>query len=227
MDRKYRRRRNRRSRMRRDKSGAPRRSLRMGVSTVHRFKETALWGAGPLAATANATSAGIITFKLGDLNNILSFKSLFDLFKITGVRVKILPRWSSGDVLASSTFAAGFPLLYIAENRDPYVPAPISVGDILNDDGCKIIRLNKPVNLYLKNPKAEIKDAEGVSLPFQFNSSSTRLQPWLTTGGSLQSLDQSGVEHFGYRYWLDNSQCTSLINVDVYITYYFSMKEQD
>lgn len=209
--------------------GAARRNyrLRPALSVVHKFKETCTWARGPLFAPANSSQPGLMTFQLNDLNNFMSFKGLFDLYKITGVKVKILPRWSSGDVLASQLGQAGFPVLHIAENRDPYVPAPSSIADLLNDDGCKSIRMNKPITLFLRNPKAEIKDADGTSLPFQFNASAKMLQPWLTTGGNLQSIDQSTVNHYGFRYWLDNTLCSQPVNVEVYTTLYFSMKEQD
>lgn len=203
------------------------RRLRPALPVTHKFKETCVWSGGPLHAPTNSVSNGIMTFVFNDLNNIVSYRGLFDLYKITGVKVRIVPRWSSGDVLASQLGQAGFPMLYVAENRDPYVPAPTSLGDILNDDGVKIIRLNKPITMFLKNPKAEIKDVSGNSLPFQFNSSSKSLQPWLTTGGNSQSVDQSTVNHYGFRYWLDNTLCGSPINIDVFTTYYFSMKEQN
>lgn len=195
-------------------------------SGVHRFKETCLWS-GTISAPNNNTNQGLMTFTLNDLVNVASFKALFDLYKITGVKVRIVPRWSSGDVLAAQLGQAGFPMLYMAENRDPYVPAPTSVGDILNDDGVKIMRLNRPYSMYLKNPKPEIRDANGVSLPFQFNSSSKALQPWLTTGGNAQSVDQSIVPHSGYRWYLDNTLCSQPVTFQVYTTYYFTMKEQD
>lgn len=202
------------------------RRLRPAGSSVHRFKEVCIYPGG-LNVGANTTSTGIMTFALNDLTNATSFKTLFDLYKITGVKVRINPRFTNADPLASGNGIAGLPVLYVAENRDPYVPAPTSLADVLNDDGVKILRLNRPYTMYLKNPKAEIKDANNVSLPFQFNASSTALQPWLTTGGGTQSIDQSSLLHFGYRWWLDNSLCQAITNIEVFYTLYFSMKEQD
>lgn len=200
--------------------------LRPALPVVHKFKETTIYPGG-LSVGGNTTSAGIMTFGLNDLQNATNFKALFDLYKITGVKVRLVPRWTTVDPLASQNGIAGLPILYIAENRDPYVPAPVSLNDILNDDGVKIIRLTKPVTMFLRNPKAEIKDVSGNSLPFQFNSSKAMLQPWLTTGGNLQSVDQSSVLHFGYRWFLDNNLCQADTNLQVFYTLYFSMKEQD
>lgn len=212
--------------------GYARRVLRSAVPVVHKFKEVAEWnrntpGARGLTCAALSTNSGIMAFKLTDLQNFTSFQALFDLYKITGVKVRIIPNWSSGDVYGAQTNVAGFPMLYIAENRDPYVPAPVSNADILNDDGVKIIRVNKPVTMFLRNPKAEIKDADGSSLPFQFNSSKAMLQPWLTTGGNGQAIDQSALNHFGYRWYLDNTSSNTALSIQVFVTYYFSCKEQD
>lgn len=200
--------------------------LRPALSVVHKFKETCIYPGG-LNVGGNTTATGIMTFSLNDLTNATSFKTLFDMYKITGVKVRLNPRWTTIDPLAANNGIAGLPVLYIAENRDPYVPAPTSIGDILNDDGVKIIRLTKPVTFFLRNPKAEIKDANNVSLPFQFNSSKAMLQPWLTTGGGTQSIDQSSLLHFGYRWFLDNNLCQATTNLEVFYTLYFSMKEQD
>lgn len=206
--------------------------IRPAIPVVHKFKEMVEWNPGApgtrgLQCAANATNSGLMAFKLTDLTNFTAFQTMFDLYKITGVKINIVPNWSSGDALAAQTAVAGFPMLYIAENRDPYVPAPVNAGDILNDDGCKVVRLNKPYKFFLRNPKAEILDAQGVSLPFQFNSSKAALQPWLTTGGNLQAINQSALNHFGYRWYIDNSACQSYISVQVFATLYFSCKEQD
>lgn len=202
--------------------------LRPALRVVHKFKETCLYSGTPISAPANSTTVGLMAFSLNMLANATSFKSLFDLYKITGVKVRIVPRWNTSDPLASQNGIAGLPMLYIAENRDPYVGAPANVVDVLNDDGVKIIRLDKPVTMFLKNPKAEIFDGSGNTLPFQFNSSKSYLQPWLTTGGNAQAIDQSNLNHFGYRWVLDNSlNSATTTTLDTFITLYFSMKEQD
>lgn len=197
--------------------------------TVHWFKEQAQISS--LTCLANNDAYGTMVFQWAALNNIASFRNLFDLYKLTGVKVKIVPRFSVGESsVAGGTNALGqmgnLPMLYIAENRDVYVPAPTSIPDVLNDDGCKVIRLTKPVNLYLKNPKAALQDSEGHNMPFQFNSSSKALQPWLTTGGNAQIIDQSAVPHYGFR-WAINNLSGNPLSLDVYATYYFSCKEQD
>lgn len=193
--------------------------------SVYRFKE--MVQIGSLTAGAATDGTGRIAFKISDVTNWPHFKTLFDLYKITAVGVKLIPKWNVSDAsIANASAAAGnLPMLYIAANRDPYVPAPVNAADVLNDDSCKIIRLTRPVNLFLKSPKPDITNGAG-SIPLQFGVGS-KFQPWLCTGGNLQTVDQENVYHYGFRWYISNGNGQLECNVDVYLTYYFSMKEQD
>lgn len=206
------------------------RSLRSVLQKkTHWFKE--LYQGLSLVGSGATNTGGQITFSLAELTNASSFTALFDLYKITGAKVKIIPRFSTSDAGTTNTSAqmGNLPVLYIAPNRDPYVPAPTTISDILNDDGCKVIRLTRPVNLYLRSPKPDVKatsaGAEVADIPLQFNVGS-KWQPWLTTGGNSQVINQSGVHHHGFRY-LINNECAFDCVLDTYITLYFCMKEQD
>lgn len=190
---------------------------------VHRFIEkTQLPSIG---VSAGSSAPGVITYKLNDLTNAASFKSLFDLYKLTGVKLTFIPLFNTSQTSDLNTLsqAGTLPMLYVAPNRDPYVPAPTSVADILNDDGCKIIRLTKPVSMYIKSPKPNLLTDSGAAIPLQTNVST---QFWLTTGGNGQVVDQSSVPHHGHRFFLTNN-ATSEVVIQVYAKYYFAMKEQD
>lgn len=212
------------------RSKMPRRYLKgpgsLGKS-VHRFTEkTQITG---LYAGINSTGFGTLTYRLSDLTNSSAFQNMFDLFKITSVKVLIVPRFSVSDVVNAGAAgqAGSLPMLYIAPNRNQFVPAPTSIADILNDDGCRIVRLTKPISLYLKSPKANLAtDGEAPALmPFQFGTKSA-FQPWLTTGGNGQSVNQLNVQHWGHRWVLSNPSGYD-VNLDVYVTYNFLCKEQD
>lgn len=196
-------------------------------SRVHRFTEkTQIAG---LSCGINTTSTGTLTYRLSDLTNSTSFQNMFDLFKITSVKVMVVPRFSVSDVGNAGVLgqAGALPMLYIAPNRNQFVPNPTSIADILNDDGVKIIRLSKPVSFYLKTPKALITtggEAPEV-MPFQFNVAS-KFQPWLCTGGNGQTVNQMAVQHWGHRWVIQNPSANEL-NLDVYVTYNFICKEQD
>lgn len=204
--------------------GYRKRILRGG--NVHRFKEIVQQAS--LVAGANNDTAGKINFTISNLTNWAQYKELFDLYKITGAKVKIVPKFnmSSADAVGVGGAASGqLPMLYIASNRDPYTPTPVSAADVMNDDQCKIIRVERPINLYLSNPKPDITN-EGGNIPFQFGVSK-RFQPWLTTGGGSQTVNQENTTHYGYRWWLANGNGNYQCVLDVYVTYYFTMKEQN
>lgn len=196
------------------------------LSSVHRFKETCQLASLPLLA-GGAFSSGIINFKLSDLANAPSFSTLFDMYKLTGVKLRIVPTYSESEAtIANPSGQMGnLPVMYIAENRDPFVPPPTGVTDILNDDGVKILRPTRPVTLWLKSPKPDIRDNAGNVIPMQFNVGS-KYQPWLTTGGNAQTISQIGVEHYGFRWGAINQSGTEAV-LQVYATYYFTCKEQD
>lgn len=200
-----------------------RKGMRGMVPGVHRFKETCeltQW-----SCAAGSTQFGVQTYKLNDIFNAGQFKNLFDLYKITGVKLTIIPRWTDASVGEASNGPTvnSLPMLYVAPNRSPWSTAPTSVQDILNDDGVRIMTLNKKVSFYLPAPSPRILDGASNGVPLQFN---TKIKPWLTTGGNAQDVDQSGVNYYCHR-WAISNLGTAGINADVFATYYMIFKEQD
>lgn len=193
--------------------------------SVHSFTEKTQIAS--ISAAAGTTVTGTLTYKINDLINWNSYESLFDLYKLKGVKVTIIPLANSSDANNGYPNTSGqvgtLPMFYIAPNRDPYTPAPASIPDVLNDDGCKIVRLTKPVSYYIKSPKPDLRDSEGSQLPLQLNVGKDF---WLTTGGNQQTIDQSAVKHFGHRYVFTNNASNEMV-LQVYVKYYFMMKEQD
>lgn len=193
---------------------------------VHTFKESFAYPT-PLVAAAGAVGSGTLICNLNMLYNSTNFKGMFDLYRITGIKFKVVPRYNQADVLQNDAVPSGaLPIIHIAPNRDPFVPPAVSLGDILNDDGVRTIRMDKPFSVYLKAPKPDVKLPDGAtSVPMQF-SARRMLQPWLTTGGNGQNIDQSGVNHYGFR-WLIDNQAGVGVNAQVFATLYFQCKEQD
>lgn len=196
---------------------------------VHRFQE--MCQLTQLSVAPNAQSTGVIAINLNNLFNSTSYKNLFDLYKINGVKFSFLFRHNSSETNQPAT-VGDIPILYTAINRDPFVPAAASVADILNDDTCRIHRCDTLLGkggIYVKCPKPDMSVAiEGGVVTQQWNYGvSKKFQPWLTTGGNGQALDQSGVNHYGLRWYLENLSSAQLQTVQVFATIYFSMKEQD
>lgn len=195
---------------------------RMGLR-VHSFTEKCQLTS--ISIPSGATNYGVIPYQINSLINWAAYAGLFDLYKLKAVKLTLISLASQSEVTFnnSSLQAGALPMLYIAPNRDPYVPAPLSIADVINDDDCKIIRFSKPSSFYLSNPKPDLKDDTGSSVPFQFN---VKTQPWLTTGGNAQTIDQSTVKHYGHRWAITNNASSDIV-VQVYVKYFFEMKEQD
>lgn len=211
------------------KRGAMRKGLRMATVPrglvgrgVHSFTEKVQL---PSIGVPPGISYGVITYQINQLINWNSYAALFDLYKLKAVKLTLIGLANTSEVMLNNGVlqSGALPMLYLAPNRDPYVPAPLSIPDVINDDGCKIIRFSRPASFYLSNPKPNVVDNTGDQLPFQFN---VRQQPWLTTGGNAQTIDQSAVKHYGHRYAIANSASVETV-VQVYAKFYFEMKEQD
>lgn len=211
-----------------------RRVIRRALRPVHHFKE--MYRLEDITVAGGLTTAGVLSTKIDSLVNWPSFGNLYDLYKITGVKFKFLYKYNSAD---PNIGGAGLPTLYTAVNRDPMVPAPANVGDILNDDSIKIHRCDGLIGkggIYIKSPKPDMtltvqSETGGPVIgtavqQWNYGVGSSK-QPWLCTGGNAQSLDQSGVKHYGLRYLLDNTLNATSQVVEVYATLYFTMKEQD
>lgn len=201
--------------------------LPRGAPLVHKFKE---WCELPsITCPAGALNGGTLTVALNNLSNHPAIVALFDLYKITALKFKFVPSWNVGLNTTMGPGGSTLPNLYLAPNHDPYVPAPTSVQDILNDDGVRIIRPTRPFTFYLKNPNARITNKDGSDIPIINNSGyGARSRPWLTTGGNSQVVDQSAVPHYGLRWLLDDrwNPATS-IEMQTFVCVYFMTKEQD
>lgn len=212
----------RRAARRRARGGVLRRAI--GSPKVYRFVEKCKLTDWSVAATA--TQGGIQTYKLNDLFNNPNYKGLFDLYKITKVKLLIVPQFDTASVADSNNgpVISNLPMLYVAPNRSPWAVAPPVLQDALNDDGCQIIRLEKPVSMTLNAPAPRLLDGAGTGMPIQTN---TNTKLWLSTGGNGQIVDQSGIEYYGHRWFLDNSANTAGFSLQIFATYYFTMKELD
>lgn len=190
---------------------------------VHSFTEKVQLTS--ISVPSGSTIYGTQTYQIGSLTNWNSYALLFDLYKLKAVKLTLVTLANTSEVTYNNSAlqSGALPMLYIAPNRDQYVPAPTSIADVINDDGCKIIRFSKPQSFYISNPKVALLDSATNAVPFQFNVGD---QPWLTTGGNAQTIDQSLLKHFGHRYAITNNSSNEMV-IQVYVKYYFEMKEQD
>lgn len=206
--------------------------LRLRTPLVHKFKE---WVQLPdLTCAAGAVQGGVLSPSIDLLTNWASYRALFDVFKVVGIKFKFLPQFNTAYVsngLAPGASQGTLPFMYMETSHDPWAPVPVSVADILNTDGLSIKRLERPFNRYVKAPVPVLSwtDASGVvSEQTTINNNTAANRQWLSTGGNNQKIDQSASPHYGIRYLLDNQYNTSYsLQFRVFACFYFIMKEQD
>lgn len=205
------------------------RKIRRSVlgKTVYRFAEKALAPSSTINVASNATGGGTLQFNFNMLANHLAYTSLFDLYKIDKVTVKIVP-WANVAISGAVGGGVGgqaLPVLYIAPNKDFYVPPPTSSVDVLNDDGCRVISMSRPVTFTIYKPRPEVVDQSGNSI--NYGILPNKVTQWLSTGGNGQKVDQTNVNYFGYRWWVDNTPNSAPFIPTIIYTIHFSMKERD
>lgn len=208
------------------------------VPTVHRYKESYI--KPQMLVLPGATSSGRIACSMAELQNNSGFNTLYDLFKVTGFKVKLIPRINSNTNYGDNTappagqqYGNNLPMLYIAPNRSPQSSNPLSAGDVLNDDQCRAIRFDKPITLYIRSPKPDVKlysSADGSlvgSVVGQLNVGS-KYQQWFPTAGNGSTQNQYvNMFWYGFRYWIDNTVSNVPLQVETIITEYMLFKEQD
>lgn len=178
-------------------------------------------------AAPNAVGTGVNTVALSDLTNHPSFQNMFDLYRILSYKVTLVPRFNTSEVSGppnGSVQAGNLPIVFMAPNTNPSSIAPVSIGDILNDDGCIIHRLDSPVTMTVPAPKPRVITQAGDLVSVQYGRS-REFQPWLSTGGA-GTLDQTGVAHYGIR-WLISNPGPLPVAIDVYVSLEFECKEED
>jgi len=198
--------------------------------SVYHFSEPYAAGAGtavPLInVAANSNSGGQMTFALNNLTNIASYRNLFDLYKINKVQIKILP-FANVNPVNQTGIGPGqgsLPLLYIAPNKDYWIGAPSSTSDVLNDDGVRVLTVSKPITLTLKAPRPNVLDLSGNTI--NYGILPNKVGQWLSTGGNNAKIDQTNVQYYAFRWWVENYNSSAFIP-QVIVKVFFSMKERD
>ena len=117
-------------------------------------------------------------FSLNDLPNATEFTSLFDMYKIKAVKVKLIPQ------LSESISAAGINNVFYSQRMFSAIDyndatAPSSIDDIRQYQTCKVTSQLRPHTRIIYKPKI-------------LDSSSYSLSPWIST--SSPSVDYYGLK---------------------------------
>lgn len=187
---------------------------------VHTFKREYFAGTFSTNITATGTSNALaqsFAFRLSDLPNVTEYASLFDQYKFTGVRVKIMPKNDNIGGAANTTSVGGFGQIITVLDWDDAV-SPLSKDELLQYGSCKVSHPGRIHSRYFKPHMLNAVYRTG--LTFAYNTMPCQ---WI-------DMSITDVPQYGLKLWIDGPTQTASPNVavtvpyDVYMTYYFKCK---
>lgn len=184
------------------------------VPEVFSFKRRVVLG----NITSSCNASGVSTpaaygasFQLSDLTSFTEFTTLFDQYKITGVKLDFIPfadntTWQVANNGAGVS-APGGPLLITADHDDASPPA--SANEMLQKQTTKVVPVGRRHRMYIK-PKFNLATYSGGGV--------APVSGWLDNGST-------SVPHYGVKAWMagPNIPDTSF-TYQVWATYYIKCK---
>lgn len=193
---------------------------------VHMFKRIVNLGSYTAKTTYNGvglpnTDVPVMkafSFQLNDLPNASEYNVLFDQYKITGIKLRVIPK-AAMTTQGSSTgtiASVGYGQVVSVIDYDD-ADTPTSKDQLLEFGSAKVTSVSRIHQRYFK-PK--------ILNQVYINSISTGYSPVRSNW-----LDNSypTIQHYGLKLWIDapqssNNTTSSSISYDVYATYYFMCK---
>ena len=188
-----------------------RRQLSYGANRVFKFKRS--WVPTPMTITMNTvvtSSVGAYYFKLSDLPQYTEFTALFDRYRITGVKLHVIPRLSQQTVAGGTTAATAYSpaIIHVIDYDDATAPTD---KDTLNQyDNAKWQYEFKPFKVWLKPRAAQAQYGGAFS---SYGNSNPK--QWM----DVASPD---IQYYGWK-WATNGYAATLNGNqywDVFATYY-------
>lgn len=126
-----------------------------GSGTIALNTPASGWAISSPSLDVNGTYmfGGAFQFQLNQVLEHADLTQLFDKYKIKGVKFTIIPLGQPSTNAAPASIAdTNWPTIAIAvDNDDASLPANWNTVAVKQD--CKIKKLNKPVSVYIRNPK--------------------------------------------------------------------------
>lgn len=160
-----------------------------------------------------ATGAAL-KFQLSYVTNPTEFTSLFDRYKVVGVKLQFLPGMNSADAYSLGAAAAPIPYLHYAQDWDDWSP-PATESTILQKGTVKTRRLDRPFSIYIKPKVSQMVYHQGVTSAYASAS------PWIDSGNS-------DVEYYGLKLWFRNWMTDpgqQNNNLTIIPTYFLQMRD--
>lgn len=176
---------------------------RRNPNPIHYFKRTAFYS-GYLSGSTTADVGGALIGQLSQVPGYTEFTSLFDQYKIMGLRFRLSPRANSAEVGTNQ----GIVKVFTAIDYDGGT-APTVIADILQNESLKISKSTRDVVRYFKP---------------RFNATTSALVGTgnMNTRGWLDCSNAT-VAHNSLQFVIQQLPA-GVQSWDVYVTYYLAFK---
>lgn len=155
-------------------------------------------------------AGGVFAVRFNQIPQVLQYATLYRQYRINWFKVTLLPDWNSFDV-KNTTETINAPRMVFAIDDTGNAAPPVNEADVLEDNGCKIIQLTKPVSMSCR-PSAAV----GMNASTGGNVYTNKKMRWL-------DVTRTDITHSGIRYWISNGGTP--IAFRVYIKVSFSLKD--
>lgn len=181
-----------------------RRGPRVSYNKVPSFVET--FALEPIFSQAG----GIFKVQFQSIPQYVHYGQLYRQYRINSFKVTLVPDWNSFDV-KNTTETINAPRLVYAIDDTGTAANPINEADVLEDNGCKIRQLTKPISMACR-PVAQVGYSASTG---GFVTSSKKFQ-WF-------DVTRTDIPHTGIRYWISNGGTP--IAFRPYVKVSFSLKD--
>lgn len=188
-----------------NKSYIPRNKLsKYTPDTLYYFKRHVDLGDLTIANSINTYSS--FRFQFRDMPNATEFTSLFDQYKITGVKITFLPQQTQSVSIGTINNPNASSRFFSAIDYNDNNP-PTSIDELREYQTCQYTPILKTHTRYI--PKPKILDTNGFAI-----------SPWMST-------DSANVNYFGLKVAVEPMDSTSTLSMmyTVEATYYLVFKQ--
>lgn len=153
-------------------------------------------------------------FNMSALPNFSEFSNLFDRYKITGVKLRVMFLANSIEIGSPTQYS--IPIMHHCIDIDDANP-PTTETEILQKNNIKTKRLDRHFNVYLR-PKCTMEVFNSVTTTGYAVGNST----WI-------DMASAAIPHYGWKAWVANGQASPSTQVlgrlKIYATYYIALKD--
>lgn len=156
-------------------------------------------------------------FKLNDLPNFTEFTTLFDAYRIRGVKLDFVPIYNSHEInegpAASPFDRLGMPIMTYARDYDDST-APATEDAILQYSTNSCLVLSNKKSVYISHPRvATTVYRPGITAAY----AEAKKNLWLDCANP-------DVPHYGLKYYVPIENLSKILYVRVYATYFLEFK---